>query len=137
MTEQITQPGLTPTEQAAEYGADKAMRSQAIANKFHENGELDRAVGHQEDGAMEVGIAPIDEVTGKEIPISKTGFLLSTDENGKDHWATAEPKAVMDVLHGRALEENQERNAAAEQAAADAASKGWIGKLAARFKTTK
>lgn len=100
---------------AAEAAANQMQALQGEAHALHAAGNVAGAAAKQEWSAL-AGGQPVYDAQGKRIPQTGNQYLVTHPTSGNTAFFTAKPKDVMDIVHGRALEENVAREQAAEVA---------------------
>jgi len=87
----------TPGEQAAIHAADNLTVNREDAHAADQTGDHERADDHDERAKDDLGNNP---------DITATAYLVQDPTSGKSAFFHANKKQVMDILHGRALEED-------------------------------
>lgn len=110
-----TNPIPTGKEMAAEIAANEMERLQGEAHALHAAGDDAGAAARQEASAL-AGSQPAYDAQGNRISQTGNDYLVTHPASNNTAFFTAKPKDVMDIVHGRALEENVAREQAAEVA---------------------
>lgn len=125
--DQATLGSQSPSAQAAHIGVEAAISGQARAHELYMAGKSDAALTAQEWTTFHMSQPVIDRETGKPIPMGPTQYFIKNPDTGVVQPVTADPKMIMDGLHGKALEED------AQRASLPKTSRSLLGRLATNF----
>ncbi len=106
-----TQPVLTGAQMAAEAAANQMQALQGEAHALHAAGDDAGAAARQEWSAL-AGGQPVYDAQGKRISQTGNDYSVTHPTSGNTMFFKATPKDVMDIVHGRALEEDAARTQA-------------------------
>lgn len=128
-------------DRANETAADIATEAARLAHRDMLDGRPDSAGVRQEWGAFNSG-QPVYDEEGEDITTGDLEVGLRDPESGEvTDYAKVDPQGVRNVLHERALAEDEARKAVAventEVANKPEVKRGILGRLAARFTNPK